>query len=58
MSVVGEFLTLNIGEEVARIVYGLCLVLVVFFPDGLVGILGRLQVVRKPEFGGKHAVER
>lgn len=58
LSVVGEFLTLNIGEEVARIVYGLCLVLVVFFPDGLVGILGRLQVVRKPEFGGKHAVER
>ena len=58
LSVVGEFLTLNIGEEVARIVYGLCLVLVVFFPDGLVGILGQLQGGRQPGFGGKSDVTK
>ncbi len=58
LSVLGEFLTLNIGEEIARIAYGLCLVLVVFFPDGLVGIIDKITVNRKVAFGGKHAVER
>lgn len=58
LSVLGEFLTLNIGEEIARIAYGLCLVLVVFFPDGLIGIIDKIRTGRKPALGGKHAVER
>lgn len=57
LSVLGEFLTLNIGEEVARIAYGLCLVLVVFFPDGLIGIIDKIFAGRKSVFGGKHVVK-
>lgn len=58
LSVLGEFLTLNIGEEIARIAYGLCLVLVVFFPDGLIGLVDKVRISRKPAYKGGHAAER
>ncbi len=40
--VIAEILTVTVGDEVARIVYGLSLVaVVVFLPDGLIGLLSR-----------------